>query len=186
MRIWIFIAAAFVCSANAEPISLKGLAIGMTKGQMEEFAPGFGRTCVEHLERNGVIPCGFSEGSSTRPLSLATLAGAQVKSWVMLMSNGALSMVMARFPASEFDGVVAALTEKYGRPKSIEKTSVQNRMGASFPQIEITWRQDGTTLVAKKLDLNIETMSVQLTSDESAARAVEDAKARAKKNANDL
>lgn len=60
----------------------------------------------------------------------------------------------------KFDGLVQALSEKWGEPFKREVSSVTNRMGAAFDNVDVTWMNDVSAIVVKKRHDKIDTMRV--------------------------
>lgn len=170
MRIAIFALGVVSFAATAEPITLKGLAPGMTKEQLENAAPQFTVNCREAKGEAGVETCGYypkQRGPSIPALD--TLAGAPVQGWVAIVRNGIANTISVRLASSEFSRVSTALREKWGKPAGEESSTIQNRMAAKFDQTELTWRVDGAILVVKQRSSNVDTMGIFLSTEKMVA-----------------
>jgi hypothetical protein len=61
-----------------------------------------------------------------------------------------LSVAIGDYGSFNFNDALDALTVKFGPPTSLEKSTIQNRMGASFDQIEATWVDGDEKIVLSK------------------------------------
>lgn len=61
-----------------------------------------------------------------------------------------LSVSVGESGSFNFETALDALTIKFGAPQSSEKSSIQNRMGASFEQMEAIWVDDDERIVLRK------------------------------------
>lgn len=182
----IFIAlAALATIAQAEPITLKGLAPGMTKAQIEEAHPGFTSKCMQ-TERDAATTevCG-SRGASRADLpALVTFAGVRAISYAALLKGEVAHTVMVVIDQADFEKAESAVTERYGKPASRKLSTVKNRMGAAFDQVDVTWRVAGSVLAGQKRGINVDQASFVLTLErgieERAGQRKESAKAGAK------
>lgn len=152
-------------SVLAEPITLKGLAPGMTKEQLEAAHKGFTALCFASIQVTGGESCGYvgRKGSLVDIPALETFAGAPAIRWQAILKNGAANVITVSLKSDHFDRVTAALVEKWGKPTDSEASSVHNRMGASFDQIETTWAIDGMLLKAQKRGRLVDEMTLSLT-----------------------
>jgi len=85
----------------------------------------------------------------------------------------------------DFDEALAALTLKWGKPV-LEHSTVTNRMGATFDQVEATWKKDTYTLVLKKHAGKIDHPSLFLVSSRSMDRFNQEQAEKLKKNADNI
>lgn len=176
-------------ASNAEPVTLKGLAPGMTKAQIEEAHKGITRLCTKPAHRPGGELCGYStkKGSLADIPALDSFAGVPATMWLVVLKDGVATSVGVNLESGYFERVAAALTERWGSPASREASVVANRMGAQFDQVEAKWRIDGSVLIATKRGSKVDEMRVTLTT--SAAMADADRERREvqpKKDAADL
>lgn len=110
-------------------------------------------------------------------------ANERTKRVVATYKNDALEAVLVEGPFQAFDGTVAALQEKYGKPSQLTRSKVQNRAGGVFDQAIYQWRIGGGLIVAKRYDADVSTFSVTIASREHLDRtATEQAKKPAKKD----
>lgn len=166
----------------AEPPTLKGIAPGMNDEAIRAIHPEI--RCEWIKSRFGCAY--FAKYASTKSEALATLAGAPAIGWVIPMENGRARSVLVSLASSNFDDVRGAFVEKYGAPTAEEKSSIKNRMGATFDQVETRWVIGDHVLRLEKRGGSVDQMGVHLTSAQ-AMKEYERAKAgRRKEGAKDL
>ena len=66
-----------------------------------------------------------------------------------------LSVSVGETSSFNFDAALDALVSKFGAPKSAEKSAIQNRMGASFEQIEAIWIDGNERIVLRRHGVSI-------------------------------
>ena len=177
VRIAALVLGAITFAASAEPISLKGLAPGMSKGKLETAYKGLTSACTK--ARNAPVPteiCGYT--TKKRSLvdipALDTFAGAPVERWLAIVSEDVTTTILVTQSSSDYERVVAALTERWGKPASAKSSTVQNRMGATFDQMETEWRVDGSVLLAKKRGTTVDEMGLYLSTEKYIAESGRD------------
>lgn len=187
MRIAAIILAALPCIALAEPITLKGLAPGMTKAQVNEMHSPVASGCMTR-ERDPTTDemCGYSTKVHSGIPALHTFADVNVGSWVLMFKGGVVHTVMVSFGAGDYDRIEEALSERWGKPVSRKAGTVKNRMGAEFDQIEATWTRDGSVLRAAKRGSKVDEGSLMLTTSRSMQSRDQERKDAAKKAAKDM
>jgi hypothetical protein len=111
-----------------EPEDFKGLKFGMSVDEVRKIMP-FGQYACSSLPT--VYLCRFP-----------------VDPFVFWLSfeNGKLANIAGDFDPNEFDSLEEVFVSKYGKPRSAENSSIQNRMGALFQQRELTWSGDVFTI----------------------------------------
>lgn len=188
------IIAAIAIFATALPTAafdLKGLRVGMTLDEAKVAIPGAFDKCREGLANQPGWSCYYSVEHAGKPWSnpkiqaLETFAGRPVKSWLILHDGAKLTGVNVTMKNGDFDHVLAALTEKWGKPKS-EASTVHNRMGASFDQLVATWTDQGNMLRARKRAGSLDEMAVNMTTVEAMQQRKREADNQAKDAAKDL
>lgn len=187
-QIAMLVAAAIPLVAIADPITLKGLAPGMTKDQLETTHKGTTSLCSRSQRGAGAETCGYAtnKGSLVDIPALDTFAGAKVNSWLFLLRDGVVTTIMISLHTDNFDRVVAATEERWGRPSKREESTVQNRMGASFRQVEATWAIDNSVLVIRKRRGKIDEMGVYLSTEAMIRDDARERDARPKSDAKDM
>lgn len=159
---------ALAVTAHAEPITLKGLAPGMTKAELEAAYTGFTSSCMKPKSApSGTEVCGYTTGkrSLVDIRALDTFGGVRVDRWVAILNDDVAKSIVVNLASDDFERVVAALTERWGKPESEKNSVVQNRMGATFDQIETTWKSEGSVLVAKKRRGKVDEMGLYLSTE---------------------
>lgn len=161
----------------------------MTIEQLDAAHPGIASRCSEWKREPFGVHCDYSPGRRYNPVTIATLdsiAGAPVDMWLITMRGGEVATIYVQVLNRHFERVIAALKERFGPPTKQEDGQVQNRMGATFDQKELTWRSEGGVLSVKKRGGKIDTMSLMLTSEAKLSESHEQKKERAKTDAGDL
>lgn len=126
----ILVCAAFLIPQIAqadEPYSFKWLKLGESKSTIG--TDGF--TCKDG---NGIISdttCYMFHGT--------TIADTEAEIVALYFYNDILQRVTVTFKESEFEKVRISIQNKYGVPSNSKKTTVQNKMGASFENTTVTW-----------------------------------------------
>jgi len=125
--------------------------------------------CIWFRSTSGADRSGLYGGG----LNLATVIA-------QLDDDGKLASInVGLMSAASYEFLLAAMTEKFGKPK-VEVSEVQNKMGAKFDQQIATWHVDGVTLEFKKRSGDLETSSLRLITDAEQVRQIEDTKLRIK------
>lgn len=133
--------------ANAQSMDFKGSKFGDTTAQFQELQRGF--ICAD-----GSDPCRMLVWSTPdgREDATMTYAGETAKGFYAKFDEDKLVSVEVRIRPESFDRVLAGLTGKFGKPK-LQRSVVQNRMGAKFEQVTASWsRKDGLILASKYTD----------------------------------
>jgi hypothetical protein len=164
----------------AEPITIKGLAPGITKAQIEELHPGMTSRCRDVPGDPTTDEVCVSIGSSRADLpALATFAGVRAKYYAANLRNGTAHTILVAVESSDFASVEAAITERYGKPVERKLSTVKNRMGAEFDQVHTTWRRDDSVLIGRKRSFSVDEAGFQLTAESG----IEDREKRRKEGA---
>lgn len=187
MRLAALALSALPLFALAEPISLKGLAPGMTKAQMSATHDSLGGGCTKP-ERDPSIDevCGYVTKYHKGIPALHTLAGVDVDQWTILLKDGVVQTVIITLPASDFERVEASMVERWGKPATRTTGTVKNRMGATFDQVQANWISDGTVLRGMKRGGKVDQASFYLTTERGMAERDKARKDAAKAGAKDM
>jgi hypothetical protein len=115
----------------------------------------------------GVIICRYyTRMSSGLIMSGFDFAGTGFKVVTFLFSpeesgnQPRLFNITVRMPNALFESVVAAFTAKYGEATGSTASTVQNRMGASFPQAKLDWSNKVSSISIERVAGDISTMAV--------------------------
>lgn len=175
--------------AQAQPqerLEIKGLTPGMTRAEVIAKYPDL--RCLDIPTRKGLESCGATRANDHANMSvlqLDTYAGHRPKMYMVLINSGITTSVSVELGTLDFVGVTDAIAQRYGKPK-IERSTVHNRMGASFDQETHTWTRGEDTLRARKRGRSVDNMEVVLTSTARIAERIEENKQHAKENSKDL
>lgn len=191
MRAWLLAALLYpTLASGAEPLSLKGIAPGMTVEQVDAQHPGLAAKCG--VWKDGGSRCTYSaareagrSGAGAIP-SLTTLAGINVELWLIRLREGKVASVTVGGSSKDFDRLIAAISEKHGKPTTLTESTIQNRAGASFDQVEAQWIIADTSLQIRKRSGNVDRMMVTLGSKTDRELMEKERQENAKKDATDL
>ena len=151
-----YIYGAHIGAADGPILGIKGLRIGMTRSEMFATMKGFECSaeaiCTLSTAQRLLDVCGPAprkecedevwqelEYGPVRPLFYSTI-----------VRDGRLSNLSVTFQASGFSDVVAALTERYGTPAYTRTRTMQNRLGATYPNRVAGWSKGGLLMVAQE------------------------------------
>lgn len=163
------------------PLELKGIRLGMTYDELVAAYPN-GEQSPMRPRANG-MSC--LSGNTFCTVDVGTVAGVTSVLQVSLREGKVADAYMGRITPGEFDGVVAALQEKFGPPATTTQGSVQNRMGGKFDNPAYMWDFPDGKLIATKFMPGAPTLDISQVEMASTAWLVEkDAKQKAR--ANDL
>lgn len=128
------------------PLELKGVRLGMTYDDLVAAYPA-GEQSPMRPRENG-MSC--LSGNTFCTVNVGTVAGVSSVLQVSLREGKVSDAYMGRITPGEFDGVVAALQEKFGPPASTMQGFVQNRMGGKFDNPAYVWDFPEGKLLATK------------------------------------
>lgn len=187
--VWLLPALA-VAQAPAPPLELKGLYPGQALADAASHAPGLMLSCGWASDSKARQTCYYrppSKYSKEPPVpALETVAGRATISWFLMARDGALASLTATIHSNHFDSIAAALREKFGQEESREASTIQNRAGASFDQVELEWRRGDRTLMLKKRAGKVDTGRIYLVSDQELRDSKAEREKGAKEAAKDL
>lgn len=168
--------------ADAAPIELKGITPGASIASVRTTYPGF--ACKE--QGPGAGECHYVHSVDGGIEALNTLGGANTRVWGVRYANDRIGAINVLLRSKDFDQVAAAFVEKYGKPTKRQTSKIQNRMGASFEQVELVWSIKSEVLSVVRFAGDLETMAVNLAGKEYVEREMSRHKTDAKKGAKDL
>lgn len=85
------------------------------------------------------------------PDSIMGFGPAVVENADVELIDGKVESITMRITEAAFEPLVAAITEKYGKPTQDVDIPVQNRLGATFHDRRVTWKLvDGTIFVSQR------------------------------------
>jgi len=157
--------------AQQAPFDLKGLRLGMTGTEAKTQFPS-----ANCYPLDGKIGCVL------RRIQFGNVESADLG---YQLRDDIVSYISVSFEEHKFTGVAEALKVKFGAPVTEETTVVQNRMGAKFENLTLSWTNGDVTLRAAQRLRDITTSTVSLmyqsTSDAEVRLRKEKADAAAKK-----
>jgi hypothetical protein len=135
---------------NAQALDFKGIALGAELDAVKAANPRLNCRVASDAE----LPVGDSICTLGREAG-ETIAGAPALFMLVGLYDRKVASIAVKFPERSFDQVAAALVERYGKPRSDETSTTQNRAGATFGNRELEW--DGIRLQqrAGKIDESI-------------------------------
>ena len=163
------------------PLELKGIRLGMTYDELFAAYPN-GVQSPGRPRPNG-MDC--LSGSTFCTVDVGSVAGVTSALQVSLRDGKVADAYMGRISPGEFDGVVAALQEKFGSPSATTQGIVQNRAGGKFDNPSYVWNFPEGKLLATKFMPGAPTMDISQVEMASTAWLAEK-EAKQKARANDL
>lgn len=175
---WTFFASMAAGSPPAS-LELKGITPGMTREQINSLYPG---------------QCPFlgaddwARGCRNSPeVGLTTIADQPVRSIdFKFIEGGKLGGIFILIDSKSFAAIAEGLTAKYGKPVSLRKLPLTNRMGAKFQQEIAIWKRGGQKLVVTKYAGDADNGVVFFASDEYAKQMEKGEAEKAKSRQRDL
>lgn len=181
-------------TTGAHALDLKGLKPGMTLAEVRAIVPSLDQLCEGQKPLpNGSTLCpyfplggqiGKLRGSNVPALN--TFANHEIKNMGIFHDGERLVLVMVTLDGAAFDDLHEALAAKFGKPFASDKSTVQNRMGASFDQVQTLWTAGDTFLRIKKRASKLDEMLLTLGSQSGTEERAEKKKEHARSNAKDL
>jgi hypothetical protein len=153
----LFIAATtFIVAARAatpvlamEPLNFNGLTIGEPSS----------RTAVESLDG---MKCAPSVAQMMVCKGHTMIAGRGGNAHIVI-ADGILTRVSVGFPPATFNNIVDGLVSKLGKPTTDTRTTVENRMGGTFENRTVAWRDGrGNLLRVSRYGISIDEGSYML------------------------
>jgi hypothetical protein len=159
------------------PLAIRGVGIDAnTETLMEGFS---GMKCYENGERFRVLgkwSCSMTrkyDGACKGDMATSDICRNRYKIGpaytdlitVAMSKSDQMNSMQILFSEDQFSAMRAALTEKFGKPASIVPAKLQNRMGATFESVTITWTQPNGYLELVQRDSKIDQSALQLKSN---------------------
>lgn len=130
---------------SASALDIKGVRIGMSMDELTQSFPN-GSAEPGDAALNGVscITADFCD------VNVGTIAGIPASLLVTFRDGKIADAYIGKISPAEFDGVVAALREKFGPPTQSSSGYVQTKIGAKFDNPQYVWkRSDGFVFAAR-------------------------------------
>lgn len=121
----------FAARNTAAAFDFKGIDVGGQNVSAEEIQSTLGINCGKGNE--GSLICNGE----------TSIGGADAKANIVISSKSEVIRIALRIKSRDFQKVVAAVTEKYGKPTREVNSALQNGYGAQFPYITYWWDGKG-------------------------------------------
>lgn len=180
MRTWVALILGLI-SLNANALELKGVRLGMTFEELQTAFPA-GQLSPGRPNLNG-MSCLLANTFCT--VNVGTVAGIESVLQVSLSDGRVADAYMGKLSPSEFQGVVKALQEKFGKPSSTSQGIVQNRMGGKFDNPSFVWSFPEGKLFATKFMPGAPTLDISQV-EISSSSWIAEKEAKQKARASDL
>ncbi len=172
--------------AYADGLELKGLAPGMTKGEVLKKYPKLTCGRFEGMENCAYFPEFGRESPASRVKELDTLAGVPVNSWSVSFVGTAAGHIGVRLGARHFDHVMQAFRERLGAPREVKNSTVTTNMGVKYEQAEALWGSGDSVISIRRYGSTIDEMVVTLSSQKLALEFGRKQRLKAKEGAADM
>jgi hypothetical protein len=163
-------------AAHGQPLEFKGVPFGSTEEHMRQSIPNLWMWDCSDDTTPGRRLCVFAG---------FTYANSQALGSTAYFDNDKLSMVVVNIPSAGFEDAVLAISDKYGKPRSLKRSKIQNRMGANFDQLQAEWVPNKESLVfARRYADTVDASSIVLATKR--ALAVDAAQTQRKRSKGDI
>jgi hypothetical protein len=130
----------------AQAYEFKGLEVGgpTTYGPNQvEAALNQQTSSVNASGSLGRVKCGEGGKGGQVCNGPTSVAGVYARTNTVTSTEGVVTRISLTFSSRSFDTVEAGVLSKYGEPTKTEQNTVQNRMGATYQNVEHTWEGEG-------------------------------------------
>ena len=171
MKLIALVSAVLISAAAAQPtgpIAVQGVPLGATLEQLQQAIPQFkcyGATCTFDPLDAAAAQCGEASadqsvlacyGRSGAEYALGPVHGAKYSAF---LKGGRVGEIRVTFPAARADEVVAAMTEKYGKPTDDRQFESQSRLGEKFGNRAVTWNRPDGVIAVERRSIDVDTGS---------------------------
>lgn len=156
MKGWALLLAVWPAIALAEPFSFKEFKLDATREEMMAARPGM--RC-----QDGPLPV----ADHTCSLVYETIAGKEVQLLSVTFYDDHASIIRLLIQHSDFNNVVDALTERYGKPHSSETAQYANQLGAKFDRRTVRWLGDRSRIEAREYGGRIDRSVIEFIMNDS-------------------
>lgn len=140
----------------AEPTKFFGIRLGAEIKQTDIGNCGMSSTQADP----DITVC--ATGGNDKIITISRFPIAEFESGYVGLVDGTVSVVKARLAQRNFQKARALLVERYGQPTMVNAGTVQNAMGASFSNEELTWVGVNVTLFVRERDGKIDQSGVSV------------------------
>jgi len=171
-----------------EPLTFKGLEIGSSVERFMEIAPGarcIASRCFVFVSSE----CKMGRGTTEDFMACRkrySYGGHIPLSITGTFDENKLVSVYVKISERSFEGLLVAMQERFGPPSIDSRSTLQNRMGASFDNRRVGWERTGTVITITQRAGQVDEGSVFFTSAAYAKKAEEEREQKAKAGAKDL
>ncbi|MES2936173.1 MAG: hypothetical protein V4864_00740 [Pseudomonadota bacterium] len=144
--------------ADPAPITYQGVAIGAAQDAFQSRLPDFqcqGSACIYDL----TVCAGMGDARAFNAARMngcmerTAIAGAYVtRAWAQF-KNGRLARIAFTLPSDQAEKLMATVTERHGKPDTLDETPIRTQSGASFPNRRASWDVAGTSLTTVQRSL---------------------------------
>ncbi|MDH0776330.1 hypothetical protein N5C96_23250 [Delftia tsuruhatensis] len=185
-------ASLFLCFSSAiaaDRFTYKGVGVGDEETTISEKLPYYKKSKYsQHFYRHSSEECSgirrSSDEEAKKCFDANSFGGAVVSSGELYVKDGRISKITLNFDPSWNNGLVEAISGKYGKEKTRDVSELQNGYGAKFPAVLTEWESNGSILSMSSIG-GKET-SIQITSAADRQKSLERAKADKEKSAKDF
>jgi uncharacterized protein YhbP (UPF0306 family) len=146
--------------AQAERLGFKGVELGSSLAQIASN-PKF----VCHLASTPIA----DKVCSLRAQEKETIAGAPIDSLFYFYDQSSLTGIVVNLPETQFQAVVAALSEKFGTP-ALKSETVKNLKGVAHENRTYRWVRPEGSLQAERYAGRLDKSVIRYTDDSAAQR----------------
>lgn len=187
-------------SALCQPLELKSLRIGQSADEVGKSLPGIKceplaarframgdsscriptvRECERLRELTAFKECYF------RAESVASFGGAPTTAVHLWLIDGQLARITVDLRPADFDGVAAAISEKYGQPATDRQYPVRTMAGVEHQNRAIAWAHPDGNIAGQRYGLDVTQATISISSNAAQQRQA-DATPTVKERAKDL
>lgn len=144
----------FSAHANAVPLEFKTLVLDAPTTPAQVVAAlatdcvMFGAPCdAAYSQRHEKAAVKCSVGGTKNDVQVCngytTIAGVRARANVVIGSNGLLQRIDLTISETSHQTILTELVAKFGKPSSSKASTLQNRFGAAYAQVETSWEREG-------------------------------------------
>jgi hypothetical protein len=140
--------AALLCASSAfaqsSPLEFKGVSLGATRAELLEKFPAF---------RCDADMCIATLSVANQTNGLEDFGGVRPTGYLVNLDGDKVAAVSIIFDSDMYPLLLAALSEKYGKPTSTQIKAVTNHAGAKFKSRSARWvRKDGNASLTERAE----------------------------------
>lgn len=144
---------------------------------------------IKELVEKPEIPCEFSKDTVIADEICrvrGTIGGTPLKSGLLYYYSDKLHSISLTVKASDFDQVVAAMKEKYGKPTDMIREPVQTRAGVTYQNQKYIWQNKTSSITVEKYAGTIDRSHITYHLNSYLDEFTKRSKQKAKSGADDL